>query len=715
MRRIGRWKVGSVSTVGRLRMLQQMYPSAAKRSEQIGRNATLQIKLAAKQKVAWREGSMYFIKYSELLAQALMHGSIDRLELLLRRIRDDRIRTGNPTGIRMEQLDQCAADLLNVLLGGSNRVKALVASETLAEIARHMQAGTGVLLSALGAVRSDINGNDAARTQYVDAVVAALCPTNFDLLRSIVGSAAISAVLVTQLHERIIAQGICIDAKLAAAFYCAALHRGVVPSDISKSLTKTEGTGDDIVAIRQIATARTHQAVVSGDGSKLDIELVHAKSMAGTAQWPLGAMSEAVRLLIAKDKHNSAERLLAATGVGDRLLFEKELLDVESSEKLGAALLEDELTMRLQRHQLYATKPLKLFAPQLELHFNKRAQKLFAAYVRGLARVVSGDSMVAVRATAEICEWTIRLKSSLPMTLFIHALRSVTKALDEDTWRELLAQLTRVLYNSRVPVLRGFDSVRRVLLRETLRRGITPTPSELALWHGYLTSSGHTQEAMQLAPRILPLLRPQDTAPKFPNNDTVQAFYENLMHALPARRALQLADYVLSHHGVPMLFRRRILDNAVVISLQARLNTGFYGLERLFLRHATSQRFTKSVLNVLLPRFWSLHMFLRRNKHVPRLRLHCRQIYKHRHRVFAMRPTAVPSLVKRKAQKIDMSTVPMDTDAVRIAIDIYLHSRPPPEPSTATCSIEHLLNHKTHIIGRSQRLTKNTKRLKGRR
>ncbi|KAJ2797066.1 hypothetical protein H4R20_005326 [Coemansia guatemalensis] len=211
---------------------------------------------------------------------------------------------------------------------------------------------------------------------------------------------------------------------------------------------------------------------------------------------------------------------------------------------------------------------------------------------------------------------------------------------------------------------------------------------------------------MQLAPRILPLLRPQDTAPKAPDNGAVQAFYEDLMHALPARRALQLADYVLSHHGVPMLFRRQILDSAVVICLQARLSTGFYGLERLFLRHATSQRFTNRVLNVLLPRFWQLHMFLRRNGHVPRLRLHCRQIYTHRYRVFAMHPTAIPSPTKRKAQKIDMSTVPMDDDAVRAAIDIYLHSEPPREPSTATWSIEHLLHYKTRIIGREQRVAR---------
>ncbi|KAJ2795260.1 hypothetical protein H4R20_005941, partial [Coemansia guatemalensis] len=302
---------------------------------------------------------------------------------------------GNPTGIRIEQLDQCAAELLRVLLGGRNRDKALAASETLSEIARYMQAGTGVLLSALGAVRSDISGNNAARTQYVDAVVSALLPTDFDLLRSIVGSEATSAVLVTQLHERIIALGIRIDAELAAAFYCAALQRGIVPLAISVSLSKANGTGDDPATIRQIATARTHQALLDDDSAKLDKELAHARSVSGTAQWPLGAMAEAVGLLIAQDRRSSAEQLLAATGAGNRLLFEQGLLDAESNGKVGAVLLEDELTMRLQRHQLEADKPLRLFAPRLELSFNKRAQKLFAAYARGLARIVAGDPTVA--------------------------------------------------------------------------------------------------------------------------------------------------------------------------------------------------------------------------------------------------------------------------------------------------------------------------------
>ncbi|KAJ2317527.1 hypothetical protein IWW52_003077, partial [Coemansia sp. RSA 2704] len=244
---------------------------------------------------------------------------------------------------------------------------------------------------------------------------------------------------------------------------------------------------------------------------------------------------------------------------------------------------------------------------------------------------------------------------------------------------------------------------RDTIVAEYLRRGIEPSPECLAILQSHIASCGEHKRSQCLAARTLPLVPPSMTGQYAVGRLAAQAFYEQILFSLAQqpRRMLQLFEHILGHHGVDIPeFCQRIVDQTVCLYLQHKHFTGFgfFPLERQFVRFVSRPRFTAAYLNRVRPRFWALHMFLRRRSYVPRLRLHSKQLRIHKLNTYTLGITAIPSAAKMHAQRIDTDIAPVCAKDVSTALNIYLNSIPRNKLGSEIWSTDWVVKHQTRMV-----------------
>ncbi|KAJ2322014.1 hypothetical protein IWW52_000372 [Coemansia sp. RSA 2704] len=102
------------------------------------------------------------------------------------------------------------------------------------------------------------------------------------------------------------------------------------------------------------------------------------------------------------------------------------------------------------------------------------------------------------------------------------------------------------------------------------------------------------------------------------------------------------------------------------------------------------------------PRFWALHMFLRRRSYVPRLRLHSKQLRIHKLNTYTLGITAIPSAAKMHAQRIDTDIAPVCAKDVSTALNIYLNSIPRNKLGSEIWSTDWVVKHQTRMSDMEQ-------------
>ncbi|KAJ2711716.1 hypothetical protein H4R19_003115 [Coemansia spiralis] len=725
-----------------------------------GRARTARVKLAALKKVAWQHASPAFVPHRQQLELALQRGSVQRLHLVLKRMLGEEHRADVAPALLERCADEVLDRLLSrngARWADAADCLAQLAWRAQRRCTRHaLWAMVRAVVSDLrgdGALRTQhlaaITAHDRELVLRVleSPVVSRELVAELHCIVAAVGDrelaiASYCAAMQWYPHSEIPAP---VSGALAA-------HQ----EDIARSLRQRRGAN-----LARSGAAAAHLLIARANAGGLEALLSSLAPLAARAQWPTGALAGAIRILMTADKHAAAYQLLQSVAAGDYEGFTQRLGESSELDDwaLKAALVHDELAIRFSGHRLALRiggtngtcgTPAKmlpmtaLFAPRLRVRLGDRAvrdsiERYFADMGSLLQHApAAASSDMPAQLIREASAWCFRLQSAEPLALAVQALRPSACRRGPADNRHLLAALTQALrsfgmvhfahracaaehvvpcpseqplaattamhWKARyVDVVAGFDATRRVLLVEYLRRGIQPSPNELVVLQSHLASCGHGGEAWALAASILPLVAPTMARPQRPGHLAAQAYYEQLLDRLARHepwRMLQLVDYVLGHCGTSSaLFRRRLVEQTVVALLRHGYfaGTGFYGLERLFIRHVCRPWFALEDLNCMRARFWALHMFLRRQSYVPRFRLHRRQLYAHKNREFILGPTAIPSAAKMAAQGVDTSIAPVKSADIDTAIEIYLRSTPR-IAALGERSADWVLRHKTRVV-----------------
>ncbi|KAI8322231.1 hypothetical protein GQ54DRAFT_311070 [Martensiomyces pterosporus] len=758
MQRLPRYLVKPKSVSGRVRAILQASQAPVAQSIAQGLEEAKRIKLAVKQKVAWQHASPMFVPHSHLLEQAINRGSPHRIQLVLKRMLNDHIKWGKPVGVTPGLLDRCMERLLANLLSKKPTFleSALEAADTMSEIAwwtRHNKRSS--LWTMASAVAHDLRGD---RDQCRDAVYSlVLAPQDTPLLTQVISSPAISHQLLADLHSCAL-RTVGVDLALAAEFYISAMkpEHPVVPRDIGCSVARHHDTvaqalsnGSSLGSMWRPAVALTHFHIAHGNHELASLLLSHFGGLTVPARWPMSASSMAIKSLLSTGNSSDACRLLQCTAAkrySGFVALAKEL-PAFSNASLEAQLLKDELDIRLHSHSAPdeedARAPPKtaFFVPTLRPRMSDaNIAEYFAGYYKRIEQVVSRNSSVDLAGdlVSEAGSWTFRTQSYVPMDALTAALAKHIQLPDDSSAAHILLQYTRTLrsfglvhYTSRkgIPsgkenrisltplsateshhwnasykdMLYNFRHTRRVVLAEYLRRGLEPPPEALAVFSGLLAATNE-HESQEFSARILPQILPEMTGSEHPSRMAAQAYYERMLLSCSTRprRLIQLLTHLVGHSGVNSPeFLRRLVDLTVVTYLRHGhfLGFGFFHLEKAFIRFVSKPRFSTAYLNTVRPRFWALHMFLRKQRYVPRLKLHKRQFRVHKYKTFEMQATSIPSEGKLKDQKVDTEIAPIRDGDIETAIRIFTTS-PVPEGMLGTerYSLERMVKKQTRVI-----------------
>ncbi|KAJ1943950.1 hypothetical protein GGF37_002420 [Kickxella alabastrina] len=313
-----------------------------------------------------------------------------------------------------------------------------------------------------------------------------------------------------------------------------------------------------------------------------------------------------------------------------------------------------------------------------------------------------------------------RLRSAQPIDILVREMAAKNHAID-------LSELTRLLYvpgplpsssssasasasltigytdkNAVNNPLGGFALTRAILLREFLRR----------------TSSSNTIDTEDLAalalhseqqPLLLSVLPHMPLRPPSPASSAVlsHAYYLATLNALQAhpRILLHFLRHLVSHPSSSSYFTPVMLQSLVTRALQVYVdgghfhNQGYFRLERLLVHTIpVLNGFPRWYQNQLWPRLWALHMFLRRRRYVPRYTLYRWQFGIHKHKVYRMRQTAIPSKQKLKDKKVDMMVMPLRKEDIGVVRQILFGSVVRRTPSDERYSLEWMLEKQTQIV-----------------
>ncbi|KAJ2393245.1 hypothetical protein H4S02_000320 [Coemansia sp. RSA 2611] len=501
-------------------------------------------------------------------------------------------------------------------------------------------------------------------------------------------------------------------------------------------------------------TALAHLEATRGNETRLGRILARLSSLTNAAQWPMNALAMAVRKLILRRERDSACRLLQLAANRNHREFIRCLAALQMPEDpmVRRTLVSDELLFRLDLHRRTA-KDLSVynalsmtafFEPTMAIRIGDGGVRhVIEKYYDSLGSVLEKASEISPAfidaLVSEAGAWSFRLQSAEPavhlarsllfgirsisslncdaiMTAYLRILRNfgmlqyTRRALDaaqSSPTRRLLPLSsasvgleTSVHYSD---ILSTFEATRDTIVAEYLRRGIEPSPECLAILQSHIASCGEHKRSQCLAARTLPLVPPSMTGQYAVGRLAAQAFYEQILFSLAQqpRRMLQLFEHILGHHGVDIPeFCQRIVDQTVCLYLQHKHFTGFgfFPLERQFVRFVSRPRFTAAYLNRMRPRFWALHMFLRRRSYVPRLRLHSKQLRIHKLNTYTLGITAIPSAAKMHAQRIDTDIAPVCAKDVSTALNIYLNSIPRNKLGSEIWSTDWVVKHQTRMV-----------------
>ncbi|KAI7821487.1 hypothetical protein BX661DRAFT_188399 [Kickxella alabastrina] len=299
-----------------------------------------------------------------------------------------------------------------------------------------------------------------------------------------------------------------------------------------------------------------------------------------------------------------------------------------------------------------------------------------------------------------------RLRSAQPIDILVREMAAKNHAID-------LSELTRLLYvpgplpsssssasasasltigytdkNAVNNPLGGFALTRAILLREDL--------AALAL---------HSEQQ----PLLLSVLPHMPLRPPSPASSAVlsHAYYLATLNALQAhpRILLHFLRHLVSHPSSSSYFTPVMLQSLVTKALQVYVdgghfhNQGYFRLERLLVHTIpVLNGFPRWYQNQLWPRLWALHMFLRRRRYVPRYTLYRWQFGIHKHKVYRMRQTAIPSKQKLKDKKVDMMVMPLRKEDIGVVRQILFDSMVRRTPSDERYSLEWMLEKQTQIV-----------------
>ncbi|KAJ2156591.1 hypothetical protein GGF46_005080 [Coemansia sp. RSA 552] len=167
-------------------------------------------------------------------------------------------------------------------------------------------------------------------------------------------------------------------------------------------------------------------------------------------------------------------------------------------------------------------------------------------------------------------------------------------------------------------------------------------------------------------------------------------------------KLLSLFRYLLGHHRVDSAeFRKHILARTVVAYLRQAhfVGLGFFRLEREFIKLVTKDRFTTEYLNTTIPRFWALHMFLRRKRYVPRLKLYGRQIHIHKNALYRLLPTLIPKRSEMETLSDNDRCIELVIDHdIASAIHTFLHAAPRSAPGSRGSSVDWMIQYKARMV-----------------
>ncbi|KAJ1958465.1 hypothetical protein EC988_000287 [Linderina pennispora] len=757
MQRLSRALVPAASVHGRIASIVAANRSPLAKSIVRGTAKTRLTKLHVKQKVAWAHAQPVYLTYTQFLTHALAIRSIGRLHTVLKRMLDDSVRQMKPTGVSAELLDKCAHRLVRLFIGAKGRHNEIGdTAGIMEEIAWRTGHPTDNTLWSLLRFLAHRAGAS------VDKYASELRPLRFaeadvDLLLEVVQSPrSISREVLVDLHKRS-AEVVQASPRIAAAFYIAAMREEetVIPYDIRESLARShdaiaQANGSPASGASQWQTllALAHLLIAQGQHAKARNLVGLASHMSTSAEWPLTALPAIIADILATGRDSDALELLrsiATRNYAQYVSLAGKLLAFRQPNVM-VSLLADELEIRLQTHK--PTSELKrlpvtaFFIPNLRYNMDiPGVRELFAGYYTRAVEILGlGDSLDVdlIRAlVSEAGAWAFRVQSAEPVEMLVNTLLRKSMTLDPQGMLVLLHELTMILRNismvhyadkngiprnkdhyitltplasrtsSYGPVrytdpLHAFRLTRRALLATYLSRGIEPPVEALTTLYLHMAGTGD-RGANKLAANIFGDIPPSLTSRCSRSSLVMQAFYEQqLLKAAQSRRWLiRLFQHILGHTAVDSVeFQQRIVSQTVVQFLNHRhfMDLGFFALEKAFIRFVDRPRFTPEYLNTVRPRFWAMHMFLRKRSYVARLVLHDRMFRVHKYKLFVMQATSIPCASKMKTQGVSRKMAEVNEQDVATAINIFMNAVPPDRLGTERYSTERMIEQQTRVV-----------------
>ncbi|KAJ1720116.1 hypothetical protein LPJ53_005214, partial [Coemansia erecta] len=625
------------STYGLVHLAQREHPGAVQQSIAQGLCQTQRIKAHVRAKVAHRHGlSLGTQSHAQQLQQALSSSDFARLALVLERMLQEHVRVGRPTHVADGQLDECAGRVLVRVLGERKpeRERAAVeaAARCLVEIGWRVGRAEGLVWPALGMAVAERAEDSREYGRWLTLLRWPAGDTA--LARRLLGAPGVGARMLDDLFASALRVGVAAD--VAAAFYCAALTvHGRVPEQIARELSANHrnimAESAELRDVGRTLAALAHVHVAQGDHGRLAECLARFAPATASAGWPLGALAQAVGAMHAQGggaaTADACLRVLACVACNERAEFIRVVaeLPVFRQRALRIALLGDELEIRRAHKHVPLTR---FFVPRLFLHLNDSlVRQMVLRYFSAEGEL--GVERKFVRRAREAGMLAYRLRSPRPMLWLLQnaggvdncqqALRrldALARTVGEHWMEEHVGEYaagsrrSSGAYGRCMGRCAGF---RDMLLRTYLRLGVEPSAAALEALY-----ESSARNEWRLAAAVLRQI-PHAAVP-----DHLAFFCALLRRLAPWHPAMQLRLYrrLVAHPSLPEHARVSLTVDVLreYLGHGHFYNQGFFRLERSLVgvRACLPGEFG----NVLWPRVWALHMFLRRRRLVPRYTLY---------------------------------------------------------------------------------------------
>ncbi|KAJ1946961.1 hypothetical protein FBU59_001930 [Linderina macrospora] len=425
--------------------------------------------------------------------------------------------------------------------------------------------------------------------------------------------------------------------------------------------------------------------------------------MSTSAEWPLSALPTIIDELSAAGQRPDALELLRSIATRNYAHYVSLAggLPVFQKPDIMVSLLADELRIRLQAHKHSSeTKRLPataFFVPNIRYNMDiPRIQTVIDKYYERLGQLISlgdvPDIELVKTVVLEAGVLAFRMQSAEPVKLVVCKLADISARFNSQDALALLTTLTMALRNI---------SAMRYTEQKTIPEDKHQYKAQAML---YLHMAGtNDKRASKLAARIFGDIPPSLTSKHRKNHLVMQAFYEQqlLKAARSSRWLIRMFHHIMGHANVDSVeFQQRIVNQAVVQFIRHRhfKDLGFFALEKSFIRFVDQPRFAPDYLNVVRPRFWALHMFLRKHNYVAKMMLHKRMFRVHKYKLFVLQATSIPCASKMKAQGVSNEVVDASEQGIAEAIDVFMSATPPDLLGTERYSVERMIEEQTQVV-----------------